>query len=106
VLCFGEWGGYDGAAAYISAYGDWSHPVTFASLFVGYTMGRDSDPAHRPSLLLTPLLLPRLHRYLQWDLCWVIYHHHAAHDWGSIIHHGIFTAMTHYVLHGWFFKKP
>ena len=43
VLCFGEWGGYDGAAAYISAYGDWSHPVTFASLFVGYTTGRVSD---------------------------------------------------------------
>ena len=36
----------------------------------------------------------------------VIYHHHAAHDWGSIVHHGMFTAMTHYVLHGWFFKKP
>ena len=36
----------------------------------------------------------------------MIYHHHAAHDWGSIVHHGMFTAMTHYVLHGWFFKKP
>ena len=68
-------------------------------------MGRASDPAHRPALLLTPRSSLDS-RYLQWDLCWVIYHHHAAHDWGSIVHHGMYTAMTHYVLHGWFFKKP
>ena len=50
LLCFGEWSGYDGAAAYISAYGDWSHPVTFASLFVGYALGRvsDSQPTAHP----------------------------------------------------------
>ena len=70
-------------------------------------MGRVSNPAPAHPLLLTPRSSSLDYsRYLQWDLCWVIYHHHAAHDWGSIVHHGMFTAMTHYVLHGWFFKKP
>ena len=48
-------------------------------------MGRVSNPAPAHPLLLTPRSSSLDYsRYLQWDLCWVIYHHHAAHDWGSI----------------------
>ena len=69
-------------------------------------MGRVSNPQRTAHPCSSPRSSSLDSRYLQWDLCWVIYHHHAAHDWGSIVHHGMFTVMTHYVLHGWFFKKP
>ena len=76
----------------------------------GEHAARPTTPRVPPQTLKLKPPLPPLQSlfvgYLQWDLCWVIYHHHAAHDWGSIIHHGMFTVMTHYVLHGWFFKKP
>jgi len=57
----------------------WSHPVTFASLFVGY---------------------------LQFDLCWVLWHQRATPDVASAVHHSLFIAITHYVLWGWYFKQP
>ena len=46
VLCFSEWPYSPAKEGWISDH-TWSHPVTFASIFVGY---------------------------LQWDLCWVIFH--------------------------------
>ena len=46
VLCFSEWPYFPAKEGWISDH-TWSHPVTFASIFVGY---------------------------LQWDLCWVIFH--------------------------------
>ena len=56
-----------------------SHPVTFASLFVGY---------------------------LQWDLCWLIWHRDTHPDIGAMIHHSIFIGVTQFVLSGTFFRKP
>lgn len=56
-----------------------SYPVTFASLFVGY---------------------------LQWDLCWLIWHRDTHPDIGSMIHHTIFISVTHFVLQGFYFQKP
>ena len=77
VLCFCEWP-YAGVEGWISAH-LWSHPVTFASIFVGY---------------------------LQYDLCWVLYHQRATPDVASIVHHSLFIAITHYVLYAWYFKQP
>ena len=56
-----------------------SHPVTFASLFVGY---------------------------LQWDLCWLIWHRDTHPDFGSMIHHSIFIGVTQFVLSETYFRKP
>ena len=77
LLCFGEWP-YAGQEGFISDH-TWSHPVTYASIFVGY---------------------------LQFDLCWVLYHQKAVPDVASAIHHSLFIAITHYVLWGWYFKQP
>ena len=77
LLCFSEWP-YPAAEGWISDH-LWSHPVTFASMFVGY---------------------------LQFDLCWVLYHQRATPDPASAIHHSLFIAITHYVLWGWYFKQP
>mmetsp|Transcript_20913 Transcript_20913/g.47922 ORF Transcript_20913/g.47922 Transcript_20913/m.47922 type:complete len:1441 (-) Transcript_20913:534-4856(-) len=77
-LCFSEWPYYQGNEAFISDH-NWSYPVTFAALFVAY---------------------------LQWDLCWCVYHHHVSRDVGALIHHSLFIAISHYVLWGWYFKKP
>ena len=79
ALCFSEWPSYLGNEAFISEGHLWSHPVTFASLFVGY---------------------------LQWDLCWCLWHLHLTRDYASVVHHILFIAITHYVLWGWYFKKP
>lgn len=73
-LCFLEWP-YQGGEGFVSNGTGWSHPNTFAALFVGY---------------------------LQFDLCWCIWHQRAAPDWGSIVHHTLFIAITHYVLWGWY----
>jgi len=56
-----------------------SHPVTYASLFVGY---------------------------LQWDLCWLIWHRDTHPDVGSMIHHSIFIGVTQFVLSETYFRKP
>jgi hypothetical protein len=56
-----------------------SHPVTYASLFVGY---------------------------LQWDLCWLIWHRDTHPDGGSMIHHSIFIGVTQFVLSETYFRKP
>ncbi len=56
-----------------------SNPITFASLFVGY---------------------------LQWDLCWLIWHRDTHPDVGAMIHHSIFIGVTQFVLSGTFFRKP
>mmetsp|Transcript_22294 Transcript_22294/g.51068 ORF Transcript_22294/g.51068 Transcript_22294/m.51068 type:complete len:281 (-) Transcript_22294:31-873(-) len=81
VLCFLEWPYDPVAEGWTGPDRVWSNPVTSASLFVGY---------------------------LQWDLCWLIWHRKSAanNDPGAIIHHSIFIAVTHYVLHGYFFKRP
>lgn len=79
LLCFSEWPGYTGGEAFISSSHLWSHPVTFAACFAGY---------------------------LQWDLCWCLYHHAATRDTPSLLHHSLFLSITHYVLYGWYFKKP
>jgi len=77
LLCFSEWP-YAGAEGWISQH-IWSHPVTFASLFVGY---------------------------LQWDLAWCVWHVRTSKDYESLVHHTLFVAITHYVLWGWYFKVP
>ena len=77
LLCFSEWP-YQGDEGWVSDH-LWSHPVTFASLFVGY---------------------------LQFDLCWVMWHQSSVPDTASAIHHSLFIAITHYVLWGWYFKQP
>lgn len=56
-----------------------SYPLTFASLFVGY---------------------------LQWDLCWLIWHRDTHYDVGSMIHHSVFIAVTQFVLLETYFRKP
>jgi len=56
-----------------------SHPNTYASLFVGY---------------------------LQWDLCWLIWHRDTHYDIGSMIHHSIFIGVTQFVLTETYFRKP
>jgi len=56
-----------------------SNPVTFASLFVGY---------------------------LQWDLCWLIWHRTTHPDFASMTHHTIFIGVTHFVLSDTYFRKP
>ena len=56
-----------------------SYPITFASLFVGY---------------------------LQWDLCWLIWHRDTHHDVGTMIHHAIFIGVTQFVLSDTYFRKP
>lgn len=96
-LCFGEWvstyvpdsegwvktlplvcdGNDNGNASSCSCFV--SHPITFASLFVGY---------------------------LQWDLCWLIWHRETHPDVGSMIHHSIFIGVTQFVLSGTYFRKP
>ena len=77
LLCFSEWP-YQGAEGFVSAH-IWSHPVTFASIFVGY---------------------------LQHDLVWVLWHQKTTPDVAAVIHHSMFIAITHYVLWGWYFKQP
>mmetsp|Transcript_24569 Transcript_24569/g.84023 ORF Transcript_24569/g.84023 Transcript_24569/m.84023 type:complete len:295 (-) Transcript_24569:171-1055(-) len=80
VLCFSEWPGYESAGdAFVSSPDRWSHPVTFASLFAAW---------------------------LHWDLVWVVWHYYKCPDPGSLAHHSMFLAMTHYVLKNWCFKKP
>ena len=94
LLCFTEW-----ASTYVPESEGWvmtlplqcdnegntecscfvSHPNTFASLFVGY---------------------------LQWDLCWLIWHRDTHPDVGSMIHHSIFIGVTHFVLSETYFRKP
>lgn len=54
------------------------HPVLFASVFVGY---------------------------LQYDFLWLIYHRKKNFDAGSMIHHALYIAITHYVLHGYYFVR-
>jgi len=77
VACFLEWP-YDPPTE--GWNGDiWSHPGTFASLFVGY---------------------------LQWDLLWLLWHSRDHYDPSSIVHHTLFLAITHYVLSGTYFKRP
>ena len=77
LLCFSEWP-YPGAEGWISQH-NWSHPVTFAALFVGY---------------------------LQFDLAWCLWHLRTSKDYESVVHHTLFIAITHYVLWGWYFKVP
>lgn len=85
ILCFLEWSTYlpesEGWVKTIdtSTHCFASNPITFASLFVGY---------------------------LQWDLCWLIWHRKTHPDVGSMIHHSIFIAVTHFVLWGTYFRKP
>ena len=78
LMCFSEWPYTPASEGWISNH-LWSNPVTFASIFVGY---------------------------LQWDVCWVIYHQASTPDAASAIHHSLFIAITHYVLWGWYFKQP
>lgn len=93
-LCFTEW-----VSTYVPASEGWvktlpfecdnsdsntecscfvSYPVVFASLFVGY---------------------------LQWDLCWYIWHRDTHPDVGGMIHHSIFIAVTQFVLSETYFRK-
>ena len=77
LLCFSEWP-YAGSEGWISDH-TWSHPVTFASIFVGY---------------------------LQWDWLWCVWHLRSARETAAIVHHSLFILITHYVLYGWYFKLP
>ncbi len=92
ALCFTEW-----VSTYVPESEGWvktlplecnnpdgcscfvSYPVTYASLFVGY---------------------------LQWDLCWLIWHRDTHPDVGAMIHHSIFIGVTQFVLSETFFRKP
>ena len=78
LLCFSEWPYAPAKEGWISNHIH-SHPVTFASLFAGY---------------------------LQWDLCWVLWHNGTTPDAASAVHHTLFIGITHYVLWGWYFKVP
>ena len=78
MLCFLEWP-YEGSEGWVSAPGRWSHPVTFASIFVGY---------------------------LQWDWLWCVWHLASAKEYAALVHHSLFIAIAHSVLHGWYFKLP
>jgi hypothetical protein len=44
--------------------------------------------------------------YLQWDLCWLIWHRDTHPDTGAIIHHSIFIGVTQFVLSDTYFRKP
>ena len=76
ALCFSEWP-YPGAEGWISDLRP-TFVVPFASLFVGYLM---------------------------WDLCWVLWHMRASPDVGSLVHHTLFIAITHYVLYYTYYKQ-
>lgn len=43
--------------------------------------------------------------YMQYDLLWMILHKEKNLDWGMMVHHTLFIAITHYVLHGYFLVK-
>ena len=78
LLCFAEWPYSPASEGFVSQH-IWSQPVTFAALITGY---------------------------LQWDLCWVIWHQRSSPDVESVVHHTLFIAMAQYVLWGWYFKVP
>ena len=78
VLCFTEWPYDPIAEGWSGTHGIWSHPASFASLFLGY---------------------------LQFDLIWILYHRRDYSDSSAAIHHVLFILMTHYVLSGVYFKK-
>ena len=90
IFCFTEW-----VSTYVPPSEGWvktlpfqcdsmecscfvSFPVVFASLFVGY---------------------------LQWDLCWYIWHRDTHPDLGGMIHHSIFIAVSQFVLSATYFRK-
>ena len=79
LLCFAEWPYDPVPEGWTNPNRIWSNPVTFASLFVGF---------------------------LQWDICWIIWHRHQHNDNSAALHHIIFIGVTHYVLWGVYFKKP
>ena len=66
-----------------SWYGNYS--VLFSSLFLGY---------------------------LQWDICWLLYHYRKINNTvdkntiSAVIHHGLFIAISHYLLYATYFRKP
>ena len=82
-MCFLEW------PHYVSPSHAWHvenrqpeteyYPVLFASIFVGY---------------------------LQYDFLWLLLHRKKNYDLGSMIHHSLYIAITHYVLHGYYFVRP
>lgn len=43
--------------------------------------------------------------YMQYDFLWMLLHKEKNFDRGMMIHHGLFIAITHYVLHGYFLVK-
>ena len=78
VLCFSEWPYEPTSEGWSGSDRVWSYPCLFASLFVGY---------------------------LQWDLCWLMWHRREYTDTSATIHHILFIALTHYVLWGYYFKR-
>jgi hypothetical protein len=83
IACFLEW------PHYLSPSHAWHveertpeteyNPVLLASIFVGY---------------------------LQYDMLWLLYHRKTNFDAGSMIHHSLYIAITHYVLYGYYFVRP
>jgi len=69
----------NGTAADCSCFS--SHAITFTYLFVGY---------------------------LQWDLCWIVWHKGTHPDIGSIVHHGLFILIASCICDGSmiYFRKP
>jgi len=80
LLCFSEWSGYTAEDAYICRTKEcgWDNTWTapVASCFVGFLM---------------------------WDLTWVIWHDP---QWHYLVHHILFSAMTHYLLYYHLLRVP
>ena len=79
ALCFSEWPYEPAAEGWTGQDRIWSAVPTLASLFVGY---------------------------LQWDLCWVIWHRRDYRDRTALVHHVVYICVTHFVLSGVYFKRP
>ena len=43
--------------------------------------------------------------YLSWDLCWVVWHHHATPDISGAVHHILFLSIAHYNMWGSYVLK-
>jgi hypothetical protein len=43
--------------------------------------------------------------YMQYDFLWMLLHKEKNFDRGMMVHHSLFIAITHYVLHGYFLVK-
>ncbi len=87
--------------------------LTFGSIVCFLEWSRYLSPTHAwhveertPENEYYPLLLASIFLgYLQYDFLWLLYHRKTNFDAGSMIHHTLYIAITHYVLHGYYFSR-